>query len=284
MKNQIKFFTLLFFASLLAFSSCKKDDEPEFIDPADSNALTTAIIIPDADTNNGDLPNSSSDPQAPIIATNLADILSSNGGTVPLTFTYSNVSGRLAGSHLQIVGATNYYFSVPFSGESGESGTLTIPATLPTNLLEGEFCVNFWVYDEEGRVSNVVSTCVNVIVLGSGSLQISLSWNTATDQDLHVIDPNNDEIAWDNRNSPSGGELDRDDQDGYGPENIYWLENAPDGTFKVTVHDYTGNSTPNNFFVTVNAPGRTKTFTGETQNGNTVDVVTIEKSGNNYDF
>jgi hypothetical protein len=284
MKNQIKFFTLLFFASLLAFSSCKKDDEPEFIDPADSNALTTVIIIPDADTNNGDLPNSSSDPQAPIIATNLADILSSNGGTVPLTFTYSNVSGRLAGSHLQIVGATNYYFSVPFSGESGESGTLTIPATLPTNLLEGEFCVNFWVYDEEGRVSNVVSTCVNVIVLGSGSLQISLSWNTATDQDLYVDDPTGVVIYYSNDTSPSGGELDRDDTDGYGPENIYWLENAPDGTYKVSVNDYTGTATPNSFFVTVNAPGMTKTFTGETQNGNTVDVVTIEKSGNNYDF
>jgi hypothetical protein len=73
-----------------------------------------------------------------------------------------------------------------------------------------------------------------------GVLQIGLSWNTnETDIDLWVVDPNGEKIFWNNPNATSGGYLDRDDIDGFGPENIYWYSDFPEGKYEVYV-DYYG--------------------------------------------
>ena len=74
-----------------------------------------------------------------------------------------------------------------------------------------------------------------------GVLQIGLSWNTTSDIDLYVTDPFGEEITYYNPTSASGGYLDRDDVDGYGPENIYWSRDIPDGTYIVKVHYYASN-------------------------------------------
>ena len=283
-----KWLLLLSLSIGLVFSSCKKDDDeqeevPEFIDPADANALTSVLIMP-AGTNNPDgNPPAPSPNNAPEVTNPINTLTSSNGSTTPLQFFYSNVSGNLGGCYVQIDGADSY-FNVPYNSNSGDAGSLAVPIGIPTNVLEGSFDVNFCVYNSDGTVSNVVSTTVTVLQLGTGSLQISLSWNTATDQDLHVIDPDGFEIYYVTDESPSGGVLDRDDTNGFGPENIYWKENAPDGEFKVSVNDYENTSTPNTVYVTVSTKDRSKQFTATTQNGDKVDIVTIRKSGDNYEF
>ena len=284
MKKTHLFLTL--FTLTLAFAACKKDNDdlPEFIDPADANLLSRVIILPDGTVQqNGSLPNPTGGSAAPVVTPTVTQILSSNGSTVPLTFTYSNVTGNLSGCFVQIEGA-NTYFNLPYNATSGSSGTLTIPITLPPNLLGGTFCVNFVITNAAGNVSNIVTTCVNVLQLGTGSLQVTLAWTNTTDQDLHVTDPSGNLIYYANKTSSTGGQLDRDDVDGYGPENIYWLENAPDGEYKVQVHDYDNDGLLNQFFVTVNAPGKTRTFEGSTSNGSKVNVVTIRKNGTSYEF
>ena len=50
------------------------------------------------------------------------------------------------------------------------------------------------------------------------------------------------------------------------------------------VHDYDNDGLLNQFFVTVNAPGKTRTFEGSTSNGSKVNVVTIRKNGTSYEF
>lgn len=77
-----------------------------------------------------------------------------------------------------------------------------------------------------------------------GVIHIGLSWNSDSDIDLHVVDPFGERIYFGHTTSQSGGYLDRDDVDGYGPENIYWGSNAPDGKYTVYVHYYDHNSTP----------------------------------------
>ena len=72
-----------------------------------------------------------------------------------------------------------------------------------------------------------------------GDPQFTLIWDTDTDLDLHVIEPprsgekEGKEIYWDDPKGKQGGELDVDNVKGFGPENIYWLRDDPNGGEKV---------------------------------------------------
>jgi hypothetical protein len=104
-----------------------------------------------------------------------------------------------------------------------------------------------------------VHTAESVLEHGYGDVQITLTWNNTSDLDLHVIDPFGEEIYWGNESSSSGGTLDVDNIEGYGPENIFWAKGkAPNGVYKVFVHhyDWRGYATKpltSNFTVLINA-------------------------------
>jgi uncharacterized protein YfaP (DUF2135 family) len=119
--------------------------------------------------------------------------------------------------------------------------------------------------------------------LGTGSLQVSLSWNNYSDTDLHVIDPYNEEIYYQSKQSSSGGALDRDDTNGHGPENIYWLSTAPDGLYKVYVKDYSGFPSTD-YYITISSDGVSRNFSGNVKNGRKDLVTTVEKRGRNISF
>lgn len=79
--------------------------------------------------------------------------------------------------------------------------------------------------------------------LGTGDVQITLRWNNTADLDLHVIDPNEEEIYFDHPSSRSGGQLDRDanypceDASTSPVENIFWPRGgAPKGGYVVAVN------------------------------------------------
>jgi uncharacterized protein YfaP (DUF2135 family) len=66
-------------------------------------------------------------------------------------------------------------------------------------------------------------------------LRVILSWDTDhTDLDLHVKEPSGEESWYGHRETASGGSLDVDVTDGYGPE-IYTQANAQPGTYTVFV-------------------------------------------------
>jgi hypothetical protein len=118
----------------------------------------------------------------------------------------------------------------------------------------------------------------------NGVLQIGLSWsNGGTDIDLYVTDPTGTTIYYVNPSSSSGGFLDRDDTDGFGPENIFWNGNYPDGTYSVSVNYYgcdfeTCPST--NYTVKISdGLGFLATFTGSLNSeGATINVTSFEVS------
>jgi len=117
---------------------------------------------------------------------------------------------------------------------------------------------------------------------GYGDIQITLTWDNTSDLDLHVIDPFGEEIYWNHKFSESGGVLDYDDTDGYGPENIYWPKlQAPSGTYQVFVHDYVWTGKPNsaNYIVLVTAFGKTKKFVGTINLDETVHIVDFDENG-----
>ena len=63
-----------------------------------------------------------------------------------------------------------------------------------------------------------------------GDPQFTLIWDSNADIDLHVIEPGGKEIYWNDTKGRFGGELDVDNVEGFGPENIYWLKQAADGS------------------------------------------------------
>jgi uncharacterized protein YfaP (DUF2135 family) len=69
-------------------------------------------------------------------------------------------------------------------------------------------------------------------------LQVLLFWDTdKTDVDLHVTEPSGETVNFTHLESQSGGRLDHDDTDGYGPE-IYSLASAPTGSYEIAAHYY----------------------------------------------
>ena len=210
------------------------DEEEEEIDPGDASAISSVLVIPDAREREGDPPPPSRSLSAPDVNGGLGRVNSSNGSTFLLPFRYETIQ-KLLGYYIQIQGA-DVYFDVPYRGTSSTRGEIVITISIPTNVTEGSFTVVYCVYDAQERVSNIIRTTVEVVRVGTGTLQISLSWDNEADLDLWVTDPSNNEIFFDQPSSPTGGTLDRDDIDGFGPENVYWDEDAPDGNYIGSVY------------------------------------------------
>ena len=294
------------------FFSCGKDSGMGTtgpVDPGDADALSSVVILPTGtETRQGAPPQPTNSDTAPTIRGGVSRLTSSNGSTVLIPFSY-DASTNISGYYLHINGAGNHFY-VPYTAQSSNasgplpihraarpvsrvgkthtqlstSGALSIPVGLPTNVSAGQFCTSVNIADSRGEISNTFETCIDVLELGSGILQISLSWDNTADVDLWVTDPSSTRIWWVNTSSETGGSLDRDDRDGYGPENIFW-ENAPDGDYRVEVNHYEG-ATPAGYIVTINALGTSRQFTGTLSlRQQQIDLITtISKSGNSINF
>lgn len=107
---------------------------------------------------------------------------------------------------------------------------------------EDDFVILVAILDNNGKVSEVIEKSVELIEVGTGQLQISLSFDNAKDVDLHVIEPNGEHIYYGNSLSENGGELDLDSNPGcsldyVNNENITYSEEAfvEAGTYTVYV-------------------------------------------------
>ncbi len=115
---------------------------------------------------------------------------------------------------------------------------------------------------------------------GSGDIQVTLAWDTDTDVDLHVFDPNftgteapgtsgDGHIYFAQKTANSGGKLDVDDINGLGPENIYWNAGAAiNGNYRVYVFYWSDYVEPpaaitTNYRVLVKSGEYFKTFDGD---------------------
>ena len=130
-----------------------------------------------------------------------------------------------------------------------------------------------------------LQTTESALEYGYGDVQITLVWNNQADLDLHVFDPYNDEIWWKYKDSYSGGILDVDDTDGYGPENVYWPQGeAPSGNYEVYLNYYVWNNQPwrpltSNYSILINAFGKIRRFTGTISLGETIHIKDFDQNG-----
>ncbi len=121
---------------------------------------------------------------------------------------------------------------------------------------------------------------ISMISVGTGDVQVNITWDSRADVDLHVVDPLGEELYWAHKTAVSGGQLDLDSNAGCGSdgpraENIFWASGliAPRGEYVVRV-DYWSNCSEvkTNYVVTINARGKppqvyTGVFTGPGDGG-----------------
>jgi len=117
------------------------------------------------------------------------------------------------------------------------------------SVFNGEFNQSISLFSGENRIRVIASnpygsdedevtvTCT----ITPAKLRAQLSWDTdGTDVDLWVIEPDGFKVFWASKFSPSGGFLDVDDRNGFGPEN-YNHSDPPDGIYTIAVHYYSDN-------------------------------------------
>ncbi len=146
-------------------------------------------------------------------------------------------------------------------------------ATTPINPVGGvHSCVttalavtNEAVKDAENRVRDIepeLDVARGAIEHGTGDVQATLTWDNSSDIDLWVFAPNGEVVSYANPRTPSGGQLDVDDRDGHGPENIFWPDGqAPSGRYEIHVHHYQGENNTR-YLVLLHVDGQNQTFSG----------------------
>ena len=116
----------------------------------------------------------------------------------------------------------------------------------------------------------------------SGEIEVGLIWRDRNDLDLHVWDPNGEEVYWKNTMSRSGGELDVDRNamcrsTTVSPvEHVVWGEGALHGTYRIGVDFFDRcelSGGPSQYEVEVMFGGQSRSFQGVLAKGEPLAIV-----------
>jgi hypothetical protein len=196
------------------------------------------------------------------------------GDTGGPNVTASPLSGAIRGGTSQLQVTADIPFTVFIVIVPGFDGFWEVRLPAPViaidirltlaQFIPDTFVCSYQGGDGNGNFGNRDSQEVEVIQVGTGDIQVSLSWDTLTDVDLSVEDPNGVVIFFGNREPiTSNGRLDLDSNpdctiDGINNENITWpTGTAVVGTYIVSVNLYAACSNLGaNYTVTINVTGQ----------------------------
>lgn len=221
MKNLFKFSTIALLLVFVIFS-CKEDEEP---DPIEYNLNTEYFTVNDATYVQDEFPEPSSG-TLPSIETINGNSTIIPGGSNPIAIqTNDDISKILIG-----VSDVGGYYSLPAS-EAKSTGDFLFYILMNQTLAVTTFDIVIAIQNASGVVSEYEIITVSLIQVGTGKLQISCAWDQLNDVDLHLVEPNSEEIYYGDGDSTNGGELDLDSNadcfiDGVNNENITYDENA----------------------------------------------------------
>ncbi|MBE2247486.1 MAG: hypothetical protein IAE67_09530 [Candidatus Competibacteraceae bacterium] len=207
--------------------SCKKDTPIEEI-----------ITMSNAVLRQGNLP-SNQGSNAPVINTVNHNSSFIAGGGSPIQVLAVAQTGSLSKIYLGLDGFAGYY----------EVSITQSPAFLnpliAQSVTDDELTFLISVGDDQGNISETYTFTVTRINVGTGKLQVSLTFDQNTDLDLYLVEPDGETIYYGNSSSSSGGMLDLDSNpacwiDGVNNENITYDDQAEieAGTYTVRVNNY----------------------------------------------
>lgn len=266
--------SLVVAAAAFSFAACGGDDDPS---EPDEDAIAAWLEDVDADGASSvefETDAAPAESGGPSLDAELTGSFIT-GGTTLLT-----VSGEAFDGLVVALQGVEGYVDVGYASDRSDAD---VAITLFGDLPAGSFTLR--VAGRQGsEVGDYVTIPVNVVQVGSdGQIQVSVSWDTPSDVDLHVIDPTGEEIYYANDVGATGGELDLDSNaacgiDGVNNENITWGDDddPASGTYTVLVHYWSpcGQGTTN-YIVTVRVEGeQTRTFAGTLTTDDEEDTVT----------
>ncbi len=229
-----KYVLALGIVALFISSACKKEETNELPD------ISSFFTIQNATTKEGDMPES----QGPQDKTPTITSIFGNNYIVPGGTNIISIKGEDAQNDIKylIVGVRDAagYYLVNFSGDS-----IRITLTLNNSLPRDTFVILFALQDEEQNISTRHTLTVQQAQVQRGKLEISLSWDLLNDIDLHVVQPDSEEIYYGHPASTEGGYLDLDSNagcsiDSVNNEHIIYPDTATilSGTYIVRVDFY----------------------------------------------
>lgn len=272
----------------LSMAAC--DPSPTFVRGAEISAYIAAVLVTDVDVRGvlyaGSPPSGAGGPSVSAPAT----VDGITGGSTLLSLAGGSQFRRVAVSVSGVDG--HYLVDLPYDLTSA-SIIITVGGRSPANT----FDVVFAVADANGVWGTGDVSSVSVIEVAGGDIQVSVTWNTVADVDLHVVEPSGSEIYYGAPTSSSGGQLDLDanaacNTSSLFQENVGWApQTALTGQYIVRV-DYWSSCgvAQTDYIVTVylrsdtpavpGSPGSgvllfTGSFTGEGTGGGAGDGVPI---------
>lgn len=117
-----------------------------------------------------------------------------NGGTSDVSLT---TAWEVASIILSETGTGSGYYEVPASSGTRQTLTLSLAQDVPVNSVRLSLAGK----DTSGSVGRYHDVTFDVVEVGTGDLQVTLSWNVDSDVDLHVVDPSGEEIFWSDKTS-----------------------------------------------------------------------------------
>lgn len=196
-------------ALIFNFSSCKPNEDSE-----KESQLDKYFKIANAELVNEEFPSASSSSNRPVI--------------LNLTGNTSVIPGGTNTVHLRADRDIEYILI----GVEGEFGYYKLPASnaksmdyeffmlMSQELRDDVFALMVAIEDPNLLVSEAQKINVDYVDAGTGVLQVNCSWDQPNDVDLHLVEPNGEEIYFANSVSQNGGELDVDSNAGCSLDNI----------------------------------------------------------------
>jgi hypothetical protein len=149
------------------------------------------------------------------------------------------------------------YWRIPLQGpQTVVELVLALAAAIPSGSFD---CV--FAGERNGAVGPPVPATMTRRAVGTGRLQVNLSWDSPADLDLHVVEPDGTEVWYGAQTSRNGGELDLDSNAGctagISNENVTYAGAPPAGEYIVRVDNYDACTAPSSgFVVRINIEGR----------------------------